>query len=349
MTIHAQGVLFAVAALLVLTFCYLFVDPDLRSQWVKAGAQWKGRCLFLAVLFSTAAFVQVATTDSLLKFFGRSAESGLAVLGSLLVLFQLGLFFYFVFRRRWAGNLLVDARVKGWRWYPWLSAIMFIIGGSAYVQARAYGVTLGSLQLVQIIYFFVLAMFAWLWFGTQEFRQRGIVIGQGLIRWEKIRGWHWETRGPAGPDAYSGFVAGSKLRKNAVLHIDLGLGLSHKAPLQIAIPPAKVDEVSAVLDRYLGEWPGVGGVATPPQDDSPDPRSRRRLRYLIMAVFALDAIGILVALNTQRIDRYLMGSSSALPAVMSGTAAWIQVFNDEWFNMPGDDAPLVSTDAIPTA
>ena len=28
-------------------------------------------------------------------------------------------------------------------------------------------------------------------------------------------------------------------------------------------------------------------------------------------------------------------------AVMGGTAAWIQVFNDEWFNMPDDDAPLV--------
>ena len=312
-TIRAQAILFAVAALLVLVFCYLFTDPELRSQWTNAAAGWKGWFIFFAMLLSTSAFLILATVSPLIQFLGHSFEPALAALMGVLLVFQLCLFSYFTFRQRWAGKLLVDGRVKGWRWYPWFSGISALVMAGIYLYARANGATLRPTSRIQMLYYLVLAMFARFWFGTQEFRQRGVVIGQGIIRWDKIRSWSWETRTPSESSAYVGLVQASKLRKNAVLRLDLRTGPQHGAPFRLPIPPTKVDAVSAVLDRYLGEWPGNLNV-TEKSDSAPNPQTKRRLRFLVLAVFALDAIGIFVSLRTWQTDYFLTHSVSAIPA-----------------------------------
>ncbi len=323
-SIHAQAIVFALAAAIMLTVCYIFAKPELRAQMATEVSKWLGRTVFLVVLFSTLAFVSVATWETGLKFISSaSVGPGLTALSGLLILFQLGLISYVIFRQRWAGRLLVDARVKAFYWYRWFCALFLVVVAGLYIDQKANNISFQWVQWVQFGYIGLGSIYGLLWVGKQEFRQRGIFVNQGLLRWDRIQSWRWETQDQSGQGseqtglAYKQFVDGSRLRRNPVLLVEMQAGARRGVPLRIPIPAAKVDEVSQVLNRYLGDWPSDEAVeqdiaGRPSKEERIDVRAKRRLVYLTLAILVLNGIGIVVALRQPAINRLLESSKTTI-------------------------------------
>lgn len=179
-----------------------------------------------------------------------------------------------------------------------------VAGLVALFFARSEGGTIRTYQVLGpycTLFSLVMSIFA----NKFELRQRGIVGGFALYLWDQIEGWSWETRGPSA--GYQGMVNGSMLRENAVLRIVRRKAgpLRQFAPVPVAAE--KVDEVSNVLNQFLGEWPQTPGMP------STAPASGRRAKrgagprpvYLGLAALTLAGMAIYAASHEMQIDGFM--------------------------------------------
>ena len=265
-TVHLRAIVYAAAVLVVVGLWYAATDRKLGRRLANA-AGTVGLLIFSIVLWAPKLLPPTFARVILIAYpiAWDALWVGLAV-------YSLGGWMY---RRRWGGELLLDASTRK---HSKFLAILVLLGAIMLIVASRERVN----DLIVCAAAALLLLRLWATYGKLEFRQHGIVNAGQLIPWDEIDSWVWQRRSVSPVqqedseevevEYIASAVFGSKPSANyvdggahfldespalepAVLKIERRRLLQFLRSIRVWVPGSKVDDVTRVMDRYFSEWP----------------------------------------------------------------------------------------------
>lgn len=291
-TIHAAAITYGLSALGLICLWNSGRDPGIVRQISKLVTTRTG--VYLSIL------LMVAAVYATVRYIPVS-KAAIITIAALLILLSVRALVRWIFRERWSGKLLVDASIKMPRWYRWWNRSFFVLICASVIFAWPT-VSSPSLFLTVQLLFCALMSASSVMSGKLEIRQRGIV-GHGILyTWDDIEAWSWASG-----------VKGWLFRNNAALRLELrNTGLFRRSG-SVPVSRLKVDEVSNVMNRFLGEWPGDHGVAgSDINPERPAVRLQRRTVYFGLGAIALFWLAAYAGTHEMQLNRSLSRPRMAL-------------------------------------
>jgi hypothetical protein len=219
-----EAALLAVMGLLALWFALR--AWSLARRWPTAAVlTFTGIGLIIAAVFF---FIRTGATN------GWGAIDWLAAIYGLIIPFVAGGILRWLFRGRWLGELLLDASGARQVWpIRFAVAYLLLVCGAISFDLAAYprghSITFLALSFATAL----ILLWNSLKRGKLEFRQRGIAGPDLFCPWRQTAAWSWEA--------------------GALLRLEFSQPRLFRRSVRLPVPPSKVNEVEAVLNRFLGD------------------------------------------------------------------------------------------------
>ncbi len=201
-------------------------------------------------------------------------------------------------RGRWSGRLWLDAGDRKSVWQRWL---LVGLGSTIVLLALpSMGIKIEPSEVRQSLVFLLLYV-GWvrseLMNGKLELRQKGIIGNGFYYAWDQIESWSRSDK-----------AVGWSGKNHTVLKLEIRKRGAFGGSASLPVSPLKFDELSAVMNRFLGDWPARSDEKWQPQTHRVKPLTP----YFAIAAIVLSCLAIVAATHRSSMNRFLLQSAELL-------------------------------------
>jgi serine/threonine protein kinase len=250
-----RGIALVAGAAILLTLWHAATDRELGSR-ISETLYGRGAFVFVACALVLVALLSLATYF-LPGWSGEQVVNTAVLSGVLIGIAYFGtLLIAWMFRRRWAGSLVLSLKLTDHRA---ISLLVFVANGPRIVrdvvreghkQGSSHGLDLYA-NLALLILTAILVVYALVVFPKLEVRDRGILYCGRLISWLNIERYEWEDSALPGE-----LISLSIARpRKAILRLYVTRRFTFLPPPRIRIAEGNRAELEMILNRHLSAWP----------------------------------------------------------------------------------------------